>query len=164
MGKVTTPPPNNPPPAGATYQVHDAGEIKNWWMTAHVASRNGLRFNINGNISSPWGDKNQLRYFTIRYNSTGSKVVWSNNAAGLTTPIGSMDVYLSSYYDTVSRSVGGTDGMRNFGPKFGWAALTKAGIVTASNDTITLNSVVINQDGSFSADITITSNDSGGGG
>ncbi len=162
--KAATPPPNNPPPPGATYQVHDAGEIKNWWMTAHVASRNGLRFNINGNISSPWGDKNQLRYFTIRYNSSGSKVVWSNNAAGLTTPIGSMDVYLSSYYDTVSRSVGGTDGMRNFGPKFGWAALTKAGIVTASNDTITLNSVVINQDGSFSADITITSNDSGGGG
>ena len=90
--------------------------------------------------------------------------MWSNNAAGLTTPIGSMDVYLSSYYDTVSRSVGGTDGMRNFGPKFGLAALTKAGIVTGLNDTITLNSVVINQDGSFSADITITITDSGGGG
>ena len=159
--RAAPPPPYVPPPPAASneYQTHQSGEPRDWWMTANVTSRNvdssGFgTYGISGRINSPFAGFNELKYFSIRYNSHGANVVWTRNAAAFNLdPDQINNIYRSSYYDTITGVIGGTDGAKNWSPKFAYGATLKAGITVRGD--ISLVYAVINKDGSFSASVRI---------
>ena len=158
--RAAPPPPPPPPPATSNeYQTHQSGEPRDWWMTANVTSRNvdssGFgTYGISGRINSPFAGYNELKYFSIRYNSRGANVIWTKNASAFNLPPNQINnIYQSSYYDTITGVIGGTDGAKNWKPKFAYGAALKAGITIRGE--INLVYAVINKDGSFSASVRI---------